>query len=258
MDLFGLGSMFGAIGDTIVGGMNYKAQKEALEEQKKQNQWQNQFAEKTYNEQFDFAKKQYDEQKQREDNAIQRRVADLEASGINKLMAAGQAANAGGMVGTTGAGSGGSGNFTAPQMQMQIQQSIDSIYNALKMTNDLAISDQQKKLIEAQVLGEYESQNLTREQREQLDAKKQEIIYNLDKSKNLGLRTTDAMNTNINTLIGATKTFKNELEDATEKSKESAKRTGDRIGGTIDPSGATRSGYNQKGGTVINGKRYGY
>lgn len=247
MDMFGLGSIFGAIGDAAIGKLNY-------EEQKKQNEWQRNFTEKTYNEQFDFAKQQYNEQKQREDNAVQRRVQDLKRVGMNELMAAGQAANAGGMVGTTGANAGGE----APQLQMQIQQSIDSIYNALKMTNELAISEQQKKLIEAQVLGEYENQNLTKEQKEVINARKQEILYNLDKSRNLGLRTTDAMNTNINTLIGATNTFKDELEDATEKSKENAKKTRDRIGGTIDPTGATRSGYNQQGGTVINNKRYGY
>ena len=66
------------------------------------------------------------------------------------------------------------------------------------------------------------------------------------------------MNSNINTIIGATNTFKEEYEDATEKSQKHAKKTRDRVGGTVDKSGATRSGYNQPGGTYQNGRRYGY
>lgn len=245
MDLFGLGSMMGAISDGIVGGLNYKNQKEALEEQKKQNAWANQFAEKN----FDFAQKQYEEQKLREDNATQRKVADLEKAGFNKLMAAGQGASAGAGVGTVSGG--GSGNFTAPQLQLGIQQSIDSIYNALKMTNDLAISEQQKNLIEAQVLGEYESQNLTREQREELNARKKETLYNLKKSQGLGLRTTDAMNSNINTVIGATNTFKEEYEDAKKRAERAKEKVKDNIGGKPEH-------WRGNGATYQNGRRYGY
>lgn len=240
MDLFGLGSMFGAIGDAGIGGLNYA-------EQKKQNKIDNEFRERTYKEQFDFAKKQYEEQKLREDNATQRKVADLEAAGFNKIMAAGQGANAGAGVGTVSGGTGGQ----AAQAQMGVQQSIDSIYNALKMTNDLAVSEQQKRLMEAQVIGEYESQNLTREQRQELNARKQETLYNLKKSQGLGLRTTDAMNSNINTIVGATNTFKEEYEDAKKRAERAKEKVKDNIGGKPEY-------WRGTGATYQNGRRYGY
>lgn len=184
MDLFGLGSMFGALADGIVGGLNY-------EEQKKFNEWQKDFSERN----FQFQQHQYEEQKQREDTAVQRRAADLEQAGFNKLMAAGQGANAGSTVGTV------SPAGQAPQLQLGIQQSIDTIYNALKMKNDLSMSETQRRLIEEQILTEATNRDLAISNAENIDAKTKEILYNYNKSRDLGLRTTDTMNGTFNSIM---------------------------------------------------------
>lgn len=245
MDLFGLGSMMGAISDGIVGGLNYKNQKEVLEEQKRQNAWANEFAERTYQEQFEFAKKQYEEQKLREDNAVQRKVADLEKAGFNKLMAAGQGANAGAGVGTVSGGGGGSGNFTAPQIELGIQQSIDSIYNALKMNADISMSDMQKKLIEQEIISKQISSDLDIANTKNIDAKTKEQLYNYNKSRNMNLRTTDAVDNRYNTAKAA----------AAEVTKAAAKKV-EQIQENYQRHQEARKEYEQSGGKKR--RRYGY
>lgn len=225
MDLFGVGSMLGALADGVVGGLNYKNQQKILEEQKKQNAIDNEFRERTYKEQFDFSKLQYEEQKMREDNAVQRRAEDLEKAGINKLMAAGQAANAGSTVGTVSPTSGGSTNYTTPQLNLGIQQGIDTIFNALSNQQNISQSKTQQELIEAQILGEQagtkkinkEIQNLTNDalktdaernkiisemlktdaERLKTEQQRQIDIYNYQKSRGMGLRTTDGIPSNL-------------------------------------------------------------
>lgn len=184
MDLFGIGSMFGALADGIVGGLNY-------EEQKKYNEWAKDFSERN----LQFQQYQYEDQKNREDTAVQRRAEDLEQAGFNKLMAAGQGANAGSTVGTVSPGG------QAPQLQLGIQQSIDTIYNALKMKNDLSMSETQRRLIEEQILTEATNRDLAISNAENIDAKTKEILYNYNKSRDLGLRTTDTMDSTFNSIM---------------------------------------------------------
>lgn len=239
MDLFGIGSMMGAISDGIVGGLNYKNQKEALEEQKRQNAWANQFAEKN----FDFAQKQYEEQKLREDNATQRKVADLEKAGFNKLMAAGQGASAGAGVGTISGG--GSGNFTAPQLQLGIQESIDSIYNALKMNADISMSDMQKKLIEQEIISKQISSDLDIANTKNIDAKTKEQLYNYNKSRNMNLRTTDAVDNRYNTAKAAAAEVTKAAAEGIKKTQESYQRNLE-----------AKKNYEKSAGK--SGRRYGY
>lgn len=184
MDLFGLGSTFGAIADGIVGGLNYKNQKEYQE-------WNEDFSERN----LQFQQQQYEEQKQREDTAVQRRAQDLEQAGFNKLMAAGQGANAGSTVGAV------SPSGQAPQLQLGIQQSIDTIYNALKMTNDLSMSEMQRKLIEQQIISEATNRDLTIANEKNVSQKTKEMLYNYNKSRDLGLRTTDTMDSKFNSAM---------------------------------------------------------
>lgn len=209
MDLFGLGSMFGAIGDATIGGLNYA-------EQKKQNQIDNEYREKAFQYQKDLQQQIF----QREDNAVQRRVADLEKAGFNKLMATGQAANAGSAVGAY-SGAGGQ----AAQLNAGIQQSIDSIYNALSTQQNISQSKTQQQLTEAQILGTQagtkkvikETQKLTNDtlktdaernkiisemmkadaERLKTEQERQINMYNYQKSRGQGLRTTDGIPNNL-------------------------------------------------------------
>lgn len=75
MDPFVAGSLIGAgadlVGGLVSGSKNYKLGK-------KQLNWQKQVQQTTWN---------------REDNAVQRRAADLESAGMNRLLAAGSAAS---------------------------------------------------------------------------------------------------------------------------------------------------------------------
>ena len=234
MDLFGLGSIFGAISDGIVGGLNYKAQKEY-------NDWAKDFSERTYREQFDFAKQQYEEQKLREDTAVQRKAKDLEQAGFNKLMAAGQGANAGSTVGTVSGTAGGQ----APQLELGIQQSIDTIYNALKMNSDLSMSDMQKKLIEQQIISEQIKSDLDISNAKNIDAKTKEILYNYNKSRNMNLRTTDAVEQKYNTAKAV-------IAETTKAAAEGIKNAQD----SYNRNRKAKQEYEKSAGKT--GRRYGY
>ena len=150
---------------------------------------------------------------------VQRRAQDLEQAGFNKLMAAGQGANAGSTVGTVSA------EGQAPQLQSGIQQSIDTIYNALTTQQNISQSKTQQQLTEAQILGSQASTKKINREIEKLnndtlktDAERNKIIsemmktdaerlrteqqrqidlYNYQKSRRQGLRTTDGIPSNI-------------------------------------------------------------
>ena len=64
---------------------NYKQQQKIFEWQKEQQAWANQFAK----EQFEYQKGQNELMRQREDTAVQRRMTDLQQSGLNPLQASG-------------------------------------------------------------------------------------------------------------------------------------------------------------------------
>ena len=228
MDLFGLGSMFGAVADGIVGGLNYA-------EQKEYNKWSKDFAERN----FDFQQKQYEEQKLREDTAIQRRAKDLEEAGFNKLMASGQGANAGSTVGTV------TPTGQAPQLQLGIQQSIDTIYNALKMNADISMSDMQKKLIEQEIISKQISSNLDIANTKNIDAKTKEQLYNYNKSRNMNLRTTDAVDNRYNTAKAAAAEVTKAMAEGIERGQKSYNRNREAM-----------KKYNQSAGKK--GRRYGY
>ena len=83
-----IGSSLGAIMSALSMGMEYRQNRENMRLQAEQNlrdyEWQRYVQENTW---------------QREDNAVQRRMADLEAAGLNPNLAAGSAAGAGAVVG---------------------------------------------------------------------------------------------------------------------------------------------------------------
>lgn len=78
---------------------------------------------------------------EREDNAVQRRVADLESAGMSKVLAAGSAAGSGGVVATT-----------TPQMSQlpDISQRIAQMYGLKKQKADISATEAQKDMLNQQ------------------------------------------------------------------------------------------------------------
>lgn len=235
MDFLGLGGIVSGIGDIITGGMNYKNQEEALE-----------FNKNAFREQMDFAKYQYEDQKQQANTAVQRRVKDLEAAGFNKLMAAGGEAGAGGTVAAAGA------NVQAPQLELGLSEKTkaiyDTIYSMLTMNNDLATSATQRELIKAQMYDTLKSAGVKNQQIETL-------MYDLKKSMKMNIRTTDMLNSSFNTAVAGTQQFLNEAKDSMERAQKAREKVKNNIGTPRDPSSQNWRG---EGGTYQNGKRYGY
>lgn len=171
MDLFGVGSTLGAVSDAIIGGLNYAEQKKTNEKNLALQR-----------EQFEYQKALQQQIFDREDSAVQRKVKDLVKSGLNPLLAGGGGANAGSSVGMVQMG-----GQTAPQLQMNAQGAVDSIYNSLKMKQDIATSKIQRALIGTQIASEAAKAQNTAQQTKNLqqEVKEKTYNYNLYKGYNL-------------------------------------------------------------------------
>lgn len=154
MDLFGLGTLISGIGNMVTSGIQYSGNKKLAEKQFKaqqeQNAWQNQFAK----EQFEYQKQQNLLTQQREDNAIQRRYADMEKAGINPLTAVGTGgASAQATSGSTMSG----GQAGQTQQVTGLDNMFTGIMNAISQQQNIAQSKAQTKLIEQQTKTEREN-----------------------------------------------------------------------------------------------------
>lgn len=132
------------ITNTVLGAKNYKLQKEWNKQQ--QENW---------NKQFEYTKWINSQQMMREDNAIQRRAADLEKAGMNRLMAAGSEAQAGTLTSFQGNAGG-----SAPQID--IPNPIEAYLNAKQSQANIANTEAQTALIRNQSDTESTKQDLNK------------------------------------------------------------------------------------------------
>lgn len=195
-DLTGIGSIAGAVGTSIgalgsigTGISNYFQQKYLLNYQKQLQR----------------------EIFQREDSAIQRRASDIKAAGGNPALA---------WENGTGAGAGSAVGMQAPQFDSStfgtLAHSSASFYDIDRLINQNKITDAEVANLNAstaktnaetdvallQQLGIMESTAKTKEERYLINKEREKITYDLDLSRNMGLRSNDAMLPVANTMTG--------------------------------------------------------
>lgn len=185
-DLTGIGSITGAVGASIgalgsigTGITNYIQQKDLLNYQKQLQR----------------------EIFQREDTAIQRRASDIKAAGGNPALA---------WENGTGAGAGSAVPVQAPQFDSStfgtLAHSSASFYDIDRLINQNKITDAQVANIDAstsktyvetevallQQLGIMEQTAKTEEEKLLIKKEREKLAYDLDLSRNMGLRTNDS------------------------------------------------------------------
>lgn len=237
----GIGSLIGAgtgIYDSIQNAKNQQAQ---LEEQKRLNNWTMDYNERTFKQNqenwqnsFDFANEQFNYQKDlnktvmdREDTAVQRRMADLQQAGLSKWAGLGTSAQtaslSSGSYGTGSAGHSNTGGLNAGQaVQQDFAKSIFAGVNIANMIqgmqtrsieNDLMKADILKRVAEVDNVRadtknkgsqneniQADTKNKIQQRQESIsrtfktDIETDTLLYNLEQSIISGLRTNDAMN----------------------------------------------------------------
>ena len=123
-----IGGILSAINGAIFGGIN-------AAEQKKWNKQQ----QENWNRQFEYTKWLNQQQMIREDNAVQRRANDLQKAGMNRLMAAGDGAEAGTLTSFQG-------NAGGSPMQLDINP-IEAFLAAKQSQANIANTEAQTELI---------------------------------------------------------------------------------------------------------------
>lgn len=195
-DITGIGSITGAVGSSIgaigsigTGIANYYQQKELLNYQKQLQR----------------------EIFQREDTAIQRRASDIKAAGGNPALA---------WENGSGAGAGSAVSMQAPQIDSStfgtLAHSSASFYDIDRLLNQNKITDAQVANLDAstaktyaetevallQQLGIMESTAKTKEEKYLIHKEREKLTYDLDLSRNMGLRSNDSMLPVANTITG--------------------------------------------------------
>lgn len=113
-----IGGIISAIGSIIIGGLNYSLKK-------KQYEWQ---------------KKAWNQQMAREDNAMQRRVLDLQNAGLSPVLAAGG----------SGASASTAPQIQAPQLEMNMAEQAMMVMSLLQGQKNIAKTEAETQMIRAQ------------------------------------------------------------------------------------------------------------
>lgn len=180
------------IGNGIVGLINNKYNKE-------QNEWNKKFA----REQFDYQKQLNQILMDREDNAVQRRAADMQAAGISKNLAAGSPAQASVM-------SSGSSGAVAEQKQAMAFEKANFVMEMAQAKAVNADADLKKVqaiveakrggLVDEQIATERVNQIIGRATAYKTTQEGKSIEYNRELSEKYGIRINDILDTKYNTL----------------------------------------------------------
>ena len=128
-------------------------QKEQYEYQKELDAFNIDMAQKNYQMAVDQMNWQQQAQQtawSREDNAIQRRVADLTAAGLNKYLAAGQGASSSGVTASNVSGVANQINSGAKISPVSFNSS-DSFLTGVQRANDISLTQKQVELLDSQI-----------------------------------------------------------------------------------------------------------
>ena len=128
-------------------------QKEQYEYQKELDAFNKDMAQKNYQMAVDQMNWQQQAQQtawSREDNAIQRRVADLTAAGLNKYLAAGQGASSSGVTASNVSGVANQINSGAKVSPISFNKT-DSFLAGVQRANDISLTQKQVELLDSQI-----------------------------------------------------------------------------------------------------------
>ena len=117
------------------------------------------------------------------------------------------------------------------------------------MNSDISMSDMQKKLIEQEIISKQIESNLDIANTKNIDAKTKEQLYNYNKSRNMNLRTTDAVDNRYNTAKAAAAEVTKAMAEGIERGQKSYNRNREAMKEYNQSAGKKRRRYGYGAGT---------